>query len=98
MNKKRRIKEQLEMIERRLANAEEYLAQGVNVEGSAWLHFDDWEGKSGHPLWMKNFMIPATKKARAKKERAMEKINRKERDKWLKQQRRQPVQGQRRIR
>jgi hypothetical protein len=89
MNKKQVIKEQLEMIEKRLADAEEYVAQGVNVEGSAWLHFDDWNGKSGHPLWMKNFMIPATKKARAKKERALEKISRKEGDRCLKQRRQQ---------
>jgi hypothetical protein len=88
MDKKRRIEKQLEMIEKRLADAEEYLAQNVNVEGSSWLHFDDWKGKSGHPLWMKNFMIPATKKARVKKEKALERISRKHRDKCLKQRRR----------
>jgi hypothetical protein len=84
MNKKRKIKEQLGMIETCLANAEEYLARGLNVESSGWLHLDDWNGKSGHPLWMKNFMIPVTEKARDEKEKALEKINRKERDKRLK--------------
>jgi hypothetical protein len=89
MNKTRKIEEQLEMIEKRLADAEEYIAQNVNVEGSSWLHLDDWKGKSGHPLWMKNFMIPATKKARARKEKALERIRRENRDKSLKRRRRQ---------
>ncbi len=87
MHKKRQIEEQLEMIEQRLANAETYVAKGVNVEGSAFLHFDDWNGNSGHPLWMKNFMIPATKRARAKKEKALDTIANKEREKRLKQRR-----------
>ena len=76
MNKTRKIEEQLERIEKRLADAEEYIGQNVNVEGSSWLHFDDWKGKSGHPLWMKNFMIPTTKKARVRKEMALEMISR----------------------
>ena len=50
MNKKRKIQERLEAIDQRLANAEDYVAKGENVEGSAFLHFDDWKGKSGHPL------------------------------------------------
>jgi hypothetical protein len=54
----RKIEQQLARIEERLANAEEYLARNVNVEGKSFLHFDDWCGKSGHPLWMKNVMIP----------------------------------------
>jgi hypothetical protein len=88
MNKTRKIEEQLEMIEKRLADAEEYVARGVNVEGPSWLHFGDWRGKSGHPLWMKNFMIPSTKKARARKEKALERIKRENRDKNLKHRRR----------
>jgi hypothetical protein len=87
MIKKRKIQEQLQMIDQRLANAEYYLAKGENVEGSAFLHFDDWNGKSGHPLWMKNVMIPATKRARAKKEKTLEAIRNKEREKRLKQRR-----------
>jgi hypothetical protein len=85
MNKQRQIEEQLERIEKRLANAEAYVAKGVNVEGSSFLHFDDWNGNSGHPLWMKNFMIPATRRGRARKEKALERINNKEREKLLSQ-------------
>ena len=87
MNKQRQIEEQLEMIEKRLANAHAYVARGVNVEGSAFLHFDDWKGKSGHPLWMTNFMIPTTKRGRAKKEKALEALTNKEREIRLKQRR-----------
>jgi hypothetical protein len=81
--KKHKIEEQLEMIEKRLANAEEYVGRNVNVEGASWLHLDDWNGKSGHPSWMRNFMIPALKKSRAKKEKALEGIHRKAKDKNL---------------
>jgi hypothetical protein len=88
MNKQRQIEQQLETIDRRLANAEAYVAKGANVEGAAFLHFDDWDGKSGHPLWMKNFMIPATKRGRARKEKALEAITNKEREKRLTQRRR----------
>ena len=88
MNKRRKIEEQLEMIDNRLAAAEDYVARNVNVEGSSWLHLDDWKGRSGHPLWVKNYMIPATKRARARKEKALEGISRKSKDKALKQRRR----------
>jgi hypothetical protein len=81
--KRQSIEEQLEVIEKCLANAEEYLAKNVNVEGSSWLHFDDWRGKSGHPLWMKNFMIPIMIKGRAKKEKALRNLNQKAKDKYL---------------
>jgi hypothetical protein len=87
MNKLQQIEEQLESIEKRLANAEAYVANGVNVEGSAFLHLDDWKGKSGHPLWMKNFMIPTTKRSRAKKEKVLDSIINKEKEKHLKQRR-----------
>jgi hypothetical protein len=86
--KKRKIEEQLRMIEKRLADAEEYVAQNVNVESTSWLHFADWRGKSGHPLWMKNLMIPATKKHRARKEKALERIDNKVKDKNLSKRKR----------
>jgi hypothetical protein len=73
--KTREIEAQLELIEKRLANAEEYVAKNVNVEGSSWLHFGDWQGRSGHPAWMRNFMIPALKKRRARKEKALSRIS-----------------------
>ena len=89
MNKKRKIREQLEIIEKRLANAEAYVAKGVNVEGSSWLHFGDWNGKSGHPLWMENFMIPAAKRGLARKEKALKTILNKEREMRVKQRKKQ---------
>jgi hypothetical protein len=89
MNKKLKIREQLEAIETHLANAEAYVAKGVNVEGSSWLHFGDFNGKSGHPLWMQNFMIPTSKGARAKKEKALKTILNKEREKRLKERKTQ---------
>jgi hypothetical protein len=80
---RRRIEEQLRFIEERLSNAKEYLARNVNVEGSSWLHMDDWRGKSGHPSWVKNHMIPAWKRLRARKERALETIDERTKDKKL---------------
>ena len=81
--KKQSIEEQLEMIEKRLANAQEYLARNVNIEGSPWLHFDDFRGQSGHPSWIRNFMMPTMKKLRARKEKALRSIDRKTKDKNL---------------
>jgi hypothetical protein len=66
----RKIQESLERIEQRLRNAEEYVARNENVEGASFLHLRDWEGKSGHPLWMQHWMLPTTKRERARKERA----------------------------
>jgi len=86
--KVRGIEERLESVEQRLANAKEYLARNINVEGSGWLHFDDWRGKSGHPSWMKNHMIPVTMKYRAKKERALRSIASKAKDKYVTRRRR----------
>lgn len=84
MNKKKKqIEEDLETIEKHLSNAEEYLAKNVNVEGSPWLHLDDWQGKSGHPLWIRNVMIPATLRVRARKERVVRTIDNKAKDKRL---------------
>jgi hypothetical protein len=84
----RKIKENLEQIDKRLANAEAYLARNVNVEGSSWLHLDDWNGNSGHPLWMQNVMIPRTKQARARLEKLLERIVTKEKDKRIGERRR----------
>ena len=81
--KRQKIEELLETIEQRLADAREYLARNVNVEGRHYLHFDDWKGQSGHPLWMKNHMIPATIKWRARKEKTLHRIEVKARKKAL---------------
>jgi hypothetical protein len=87
--KKRKIEEQLKRIDKRLAAAEEYVARNVNIEGSAWLHFDDWRGKSGHPSWMRNWMIPATGRLRARKEEALEILDNKAKDRNLTRRRQQ---------
>ena len=81
MRKRAVIQEQLKKIEQRLRDAEAYVARNENVESSSFCHFKDWEGKSGHPLWMKNFVIPTTKRGRARKEKALERILAKEKEK-----------------
>jgi hypothetical protein len=86
MNKTRKIKQQICTFEQNLAAAEEYVARNVNIRGFPSL--SDWKGKSGHPLWMKNHMIPSTQKARAEKERALERINAKGKEKQIIQGRR----------
>jgi hypothetical protein len=87
--KRRSIKQQLEAIDKRLTDAEKYVAQNVNVKGASFLHLSDWDGQSGHPLWMKNVMIPTTKKVRAKKEKTLEDIIKKNKGKNLKRRNRQ---------
>ena len=84
----KKIQEQIEYIEEGLLNAEGYVAQNVNVEGSSWLHFDDWYGKSGHPSWMRNFMIPTMLKYRARKEKALRTIDNKAKDNEIARRRR----------
>ena len=83
MSKRRKIHEQLTAIEKTLSNAEEYVQKGINVEGSSWLHLDDWRGRSGHPSWMRNFMIPTMMKHRARKEKALEAVDNRAKDKEL---------------
>ena len=80
MYKRQKIKEFIETYETCLANAEAYLEQNVNIEGSSWLHTDDWRGKSGHPLWMKNHLVPRLKRYKARKEKALQTINNKRRE------------------
>lgn len=91
MKKRERIEEQLETLAKRIANAEDYVARNVNVEGSAWLHTDDWNGRSGHPSWVKKHMIPTTKKWQRKSEKALETIGK--RDHERRKQRRTPTKG-----
>jgi hypothetical protein len=80
---RQKLQERLKTIEKHLANATEYVAKGVNVEGDSFLHFGDWTGKSGHPLWMKNHMIPTVMKARTKAEKTLENIHKKAKEKRL---------------
>lgn len=79
MDKSRQIQNRIEEFDQRLANAEAYLSRGENIEGTGFLHFDDWKGNSGHPLWIRNVMIPRTTKKRAQLERTLESIAEKER-------------------
>ena len=72
--KTRKIKERIKMMDKNLSNAEKYIARNANVESKSLFHLQDWKGESGHPIWMKNHMIPTTKKARAKAEKALERI------------------------
>jgi hypothetical protein len=88
MNKKRKIEEQIEKLDQQLVAAEHYVARNVNVRGFDWLHLSDWHGKSGHPLWMKNHMIPSTKKMLAERERAIKIITTKAKDKLHQERRR----------
>jgi hypothetical protein len=89
MNKARKIKEQIELLDQHLAAAQEYVARNEKVRGTAsWLQMGDWKGKSGHPLWMKNHMIPSTQRSRAEKVRTLEKLATKAREKRLKERRR----------
>ncbi len=86
--KRQKIEEQLAKFEECLANAQGYISRGVNVEGTSFLHLGDWRGKSGHPSWMENVMIPRTLKHRAHQEKALEKIGKKVKEIRLSQRRR----------
>jgi hypothetical protein len=83
MISRKTIEKRLAEGEKRLANAEKYVARNLNVESSSWYHFADWWGNSGHPLWMKNHMIPTVKKVRAQLEQALDRIHQKAKDKKL---------------
>ena len=48
--------------------------RNANVESKSFCHFKDWQGNSGHPLWMKNYAIPAMKRALARFEKRLERI------------------------
>jgi hypothetical protein len=87
--KRQKIEARLKKVEADLANAHEYVARNVNVESLSFLHFADWHGKSGHPLWMKNHMIPTVMKHRARKEKALQLLAKKDKDKKLTRRKRQ---------
>ena len=81
MNKLRKIKEQISTLNQHLAASKEYVARNVNVRGLFWLHLNDWKGTSGHPLWMKNHMIPSTERALTEKERSLKRVVAKRKEK-----------------
>lgn len=86
--KLQQIDQKLELIDAKLADAREYVARNLNVRGKGFLHFDDWRGNSGHPKWMKNFMIPATTRGRARKAKALRDIEDEAKDKRVSMRRR----------
>lgn len=87
--KARKIKEQIRKMEAYLANAEQYLTQNVNIEGVSFLHFDDWKGRSGHPAWVRNVMIPSTKEGISKMEKTLDIVYKKRKDKSVSRRKRQ---------
>ena len=87
--KREKILDRLKRIEQALLNAQEYVEQNVNVKSSAQFHLADWRGKSGHPLWMRNYMIPAMMKSRVRNEEALKTIENRSRDRALTKRRRQ---------
>jgi hypothetical protein len=89
--KRQQIEERLKRLETCLANAEEYVARNVNVEGRSWFHDGDWQGKSGHPSWMKNFMIPTLLRSRSRKEKMLLRLDNKAKDRMLTMRKRRGV-------
>jgi hypothetical protein len=81
--KKRKLKDRIVEVDESLANADIYLANNINVEGQKFLHFDDWNGKSGHPSWMKNHLVPTLKHTRSRLERTLDRIKNARKDKKL---------------
>ena len=86
--KKRKTQERLKKGEQYLRNAEAYVARNVNVESTSFCHFSDWKGQSGHPLWMKNYAIPAMKRALARFEKRLDRIAARQKDKRSQNRRR----------
>ena len=81
MSKQKAIEYRIKCCQKAIDNAEKYLAKGENIEGSGFLHLDDWVGHSGHPKWVKNVLIPRLKKRIAAAEKTIEKISQKEKEK-----------------
>jgi hypothetical protein len=77
------IQEKIAGIEKTLVNALAYLQRGVNVESSSFLHFRDWKGHSGHPLWVQNHMIPVLLRSRTRQEEKMRTLEDRAKDKRL---------------
>jgi len=77
------IENRIKRIERTIGRAQAYLERGENIEGSAWLHFDDWKGNSGHPDWVEHKLIPSLYKMRAEAERNLRDWGRKQKDKMI---------------
>lgn len=83
--RRRPIEEHLTNVEAWLANAEAYVAKNVNIKGKSRFYTGDWKGQSGHPSWMRNVMIPAWTRHRAKQERTLEAIAKRAKARELRQ-------------
>ena len=77
MNKKRKIEEKIKMTEKHLTDAEDYAAKGQNIQ------------RVGHPLWVKNRIVPLLRRRRAKQEKALGTVNKRDRNAALDRRRRQ---------
>lgn len=69
--------------EQALENAKKYVEKGVNIEGKGFLHFDDWNGTSGHPKWVKNKLIPTLEKTLSQREKKRDKRKDKAKDRAI---------------
>lgn len=64
------------------------VSRNVNVRSSSWFHFSDWNGNSGHPLWMSNVMMPRLLKVSDQKEKNLRRIEIKAKEKSLTERKR----------
>lgn len=77
--------------EQALENAKKYIEKGVNVEGTGFLHLDDWNGNSGHPKWVQNKLIPTLEKALAEGEKRQSKRKDRKKDRQITERRGRPT-------
>lgn len=77
--------------EEALENAKAYLEKGINVEGTGFLHLDDWHGNSGHPKWVENKLIPTLEKSLVEHERRKAKRKDKKKDREITERRGRPT-------
>ncbi len=81
------IEKRIESKEKRIENAERYLEKGINIEGVAAFHLDDWKGHSGHPKWVRNKMIPFLKQSIKRQEKLIDQLENKEKDRKITERR-----------
>jgi hypothetical protein len=83
----KQIENKISRLQKVLERAEKYVERGINVEGSHPLHLGDWSGNSGHPEWMKNHMIPATKRMIAEQEKVLKRLRAEGKDRHITERR-----------
>jgi hypothetical protein len=82
----RKIRRKIDTLETELAAGARYALRGVNRRAGPCVQ--DWKGNTGHPLWMRNHMIPVKRRVRAQLDRALDTIATKERGRRLRARRR----------